>query len=63
MTIISLKVPITYTISLQQCHLIFLSTKELTREATTYKLQNHSFHYGLRKHFFRTHCKYLELLT
>jgi len=28
-----------------------------------YKLQNHSFHYDLRKHFFCTHCKYVEQLA
>ena len=27
------------------------------------KLQNHTFHYDLRKHFFCTHCKYLEQLA
>jgi len=36
------QLPITYTI--QQYHLIFFSTKELTPEATTIKWQNHSFH-------------------
>jgi len=28
-----------------------------------YKLQNHSFHYDLGKHFFCTHCQYLEQLV
>jgi len=28
-----------------------------------YKLQNYSFHYDLRKHFFCTYCKYLEQLA
>ena len=28
-----------------------------------YKLQNHTFHYDLRKHFFCTHCKCLEQLA
>ena len=35
----------------------------LNERGNHYKLQNHTFHYDLRKHFFCTHCKYLEQLA
>jgi len=42
---------------------LFVNERSNTR-GNNYKLQNHSFHYDLRKHFFLcTPCKYLEQLA
>jgi len=37
---------------IQEYHLIFLLTKELNTGGNNYILQNNSFHFVLRKHFF-----------
>jgi len=37
--------------------------KRANTKGNHYKLQNHTFHYDLLKHFFCTHCKCLEQLA
>ena len=52
---------VTYTT--EQYHLIFLSTKELTPEATTINCKIIPFIMTYESIFFCTHCKYLEQLA
>ena len=55
---------ITHNIGLyDRIHLIFLSTKELTPEATTINCKIIPFIMTYESIFFCTHCKYLEQLA
>jgi len=55
-----LKLPITYDTTVSPD----LSLNERANTGgNNYKLQNFSFHYDLRKHFFCASCKYLEQLA